>query len=464
MVPETCRRKFATRSASRSRKPRPRCYTVCKPVWETKTRCYTVCKPVWETKTKEICYTVCKPVWETKTRTSATPCASRSGKPRPAATRSASRSGKPRPAATPSASRSGKPSQKEICYTVCKPVWETKTALLHRLQAGLGNRVSVRSRYQVAVKVPYTKTIQVQSGHWENQTYEVARPACHKTVASVGTFEWDPCQCKCVYKPGPCVTLDCQGPPIKCCKRVWVPECIDEGNPVLQHRVPDLHADGAATRSARWSRRLRPAATRSATWCPSSAPARVLQGLPHGARAAHLLLQGLPHGARAAHLQATRSATWCPSSAPAATRSATWCPSNARRPCCYKVCHMVPEQRTCSYKVCHMVPEQRTCTYKVCHMVPEQRTKTVCYTVCKPVCEQQTVKCYKCVPRTECYTKTVAARSGSASRFPCRFAARSTLATRAAVVPRPRAAAAATEVTGDPASTRGAQECLPQLK
>ena len=33
-------------------------YTVCKPVWETKTRTYTVCKPVWETRQKEICYTV----------------------------------------------------------------------------------------------------------------------------------------------------------------------------------------------------------------------------------------------------------------------------------------------------------------------------------------------------------------------------------------------------------------------
>ena len=31
-------------------------------------RTYTVCKPVWETKTREVCYTVCKPVWETKTR------------------------------------------------------------------------------------------------------------------------------------------------------------------------------------------------------------------------------------------------------------------------------------------------------------------------------------------------------------------------------------------------------------
>src|SRR5918994_609070 len=49
MVPETCQKEV--------------CYTVCKPVYETKTRCYTVCKPVWETKTR--CYTVCKPVWET---------------------------------------------------------------------------------------------------------------------------------------------------------------------------------------------------------------------------------------------------------------------------------------------------------------------------------------------------------------------------------------------------------------
>jgi hypothetical protein len=57
------------------------CYTVCKPVWETRTREYTVCKPVWETRTRE--YTVCKPVWETR--------------------------------------------QREIQYTVCKPVWETRT-------------------------------------------------------------------------------------------------------------------------------------------------------------------------------------------------------------------------------------------------------------------------------------------------------------------------------------------------
>ena len=44
---------------------------------------------------RDICYTVCKPVWETQT--------------------------------------------KNVCYTVCKPVWETKTRerVLHGLQAGL---------------------------------------------------------------------------------------------------------------------------------------------------------------------------------------------------------------------------------------------------------------------------------------------------------------------------------------
>ena len=45
------------------------CYTVCKPVYETKTCniCYTVCKPVYETCEREVCYTVCKPVHYTKT-------------------------------------------------------------------------------------------------------------------------------------------------------------------------------------------------------------------------------------------------------------------------------------------------------------------------------------------------------------------------------------------------------------
>ena len=89
------------------------CYTVCKPVWETKTRCYTVCKPVWETKTRNVCYTTYHPVWETKQRCY-TVC-------------------KP----------VWETKSRDVCYTTYHPVWETKTTLLHRLQAGLGNQDSV---------------------------------------------------------------------------------------------------------------------------------------------------------------------------------------------------------------------------------------------------------------------------------------------------------------------------------
>ena len=141
-------KRSATRSASRSRKPRPReiCYTVCKPVWETKTKeiCYTVCKPVWETQTKEICYTVCKPVWETKTKRhllhglQASVGDSDEGHLLHRLQAGLGNQDHAR-SATRSASRSGKPRPSEICYTVCKPVWETKTRknLLHGLQAGL---------------------------------------------------------------------------------------------------------------------------------------------------------------------------------------------------------------------------------------------------------------------------------------------------------------------------------------
>jgi hypothetical protein len=126
-----------------------------------------VCQPVWDTKTRDVCYTVCNPVWETRTRE----------------------------------------------YTVCKPVWETRQR---------------EETYHVRVAVPYTKTVMVKSGHWETQTYEVPRPVCKINVREVGTYEWDPCLCKCVYKPGPCVTLTCQGPPRVCCKRVWVPTCVEK--------------------------------------------------------------------------------------------------------------------------------------------------------------------------------------------------------------------------------------------
>ena len=104
---------------------REECYTVCKPRWETKTCNYTVCKPCCETKTREICYTVCKPGWETKTccYTVCKPVL-RDQDPRHLLHGLQAGAGKPRLATTRSASRRGKP----------------RPALLHDLQAGLGNQ------------------------------------------------------------------------------------------------------------------------------------------------------------------------------------------------------------------------------------------------------------------------------------------------------------------------------------
>ena len=235
MVPETCRRKSATRSASRCGKPATRCYTVCKPVWETKTRCYTVCKPVWETtegsllhglqagvgnqdpllhrlqaglgnqdrdcytvckpvwETKTRCYTVCKPVWETKTRCY-TVC-----KPvwethtrRKFATPSASRCGKPRPAATRSASRCRKPVSVKICYH------GRGAGSLHQDDPGaersLGNRRRTKSPARSATSASASRHLDVGSLHLP-----------------------------CVYMPGVRDTGCAKCPPIKCCKKVWVP-------------------------------------------------------------------------------------------------------------------------------------------------------------------------------------------------------------------------------------------------
>ena len=341
--------------------------------------CYTVCKPVWETKTREICYTVCKPVLGNQDR---------------AATRSASRSGRTtaRKFATRSASRFWETKTRTLHGL--QAGWETKSRedLLHGLQAGVGRPDPHATRsasrcgktktreicYTVRKPVHYTKTIQVPSGHWETQTYEVPGPVVRKTRPRAWYLDVRSLLLPLLLLPWQVPHRVCAVPAGRtCCKKVWVPECIDERDLLHEVRVRTAHED--------------------------------------------LLLQGLPHGAGSSGPAATRSATWCPSNAPrpAATRSATWC--RKQRTCCYKVCHMVPEQRTCTcarrsasmvpeqrtccykvchmvpeqriktccYKVCHMVPEQRTCSYKVCHMVPEQRTRTVCYTVCKPVCYQR---------------------------------------------------------------------------
>ncbi|HCK42747.1 MAG TPA: hypothetical protein DHW22_14065, partial [Planctomycetaceae bacterium] len=251
------------------------CYTVCKPVWETKKRTYTVCKPVWETKTRKVCYTVCKPVWETKQRTY-TVC---------------------------------KPvwETKQRTYTVCKPVWETRTrevpyttykAVWETKQRNYTVCKPVwetRSRdvtYYVRKAVPYTKTIQVRSGHWETESYQVPGRTYTRCVRQPGTWKWDPCRCKCVYCPGPCCKVCSQGPPRTCCKRVWVPECHTKEICCTKYVCEP----------------------RTRTCCY-----KVCRMVPE-------------------------TKTCC-------YKCCRMVPCQHTRTCCYKVCHMVPKTKTCCYKV-----------------------------------------------------------------------------------------------------------------
>ena len=441
-------RTSATRSASRSTRPRPKniCYTVCKPVYETKTQehllhglqaglrdqdqgdllhglqaglrdqdqatsatrsasrstrprpkniCYTVCKPVYETKTNEICYTVCKPVYETKTR--------------------------------------------EICYTVCKPVYETKTRrhLLHGLQAGLRDLRAGRLLYGLQAGSLHARRSRFAAATGTPRSRECPGPVITKCVQEPGCWVWDPCCCRCVlqarllpHSPSPMPadqgvqeglgSGSSQTQTIDCVK--YVRETLHQEGAL--HGLPDgaraTREDLHLHRSATWCPRSasRPAATRSATWCPSSAsrpaPTRSATWCPSSA----------------SRPATTRSATWCPSNAsrPAPTRSATWCPSNASRPAPTGLPHGARATRQdlhlhglphgaraarqdlqlhglphgaratrqdLQLQVCHMVPEQhvKTCTYTVCHMVPEQRVKTCSYTVCHMVPEQRVKTC-----------------------------------------------------------------------
>ena len=135
----------------------PRCQMQCHTVMKTvrcveyeqqQVTCYKTCwdrvcedrvinctKMVPETRTREVCYTVCKPVWEERCHTY-TVC-------------------KP----------VWETRTKEICYTVCKPVWETKT----RCYTVCKPVQETRERevcYTVCKPVHYTKTVKQCCGRW----------------------------------------------------------------------------------------------------------------------------------------------------------------------------------------------------------------------------------------------------------------------------------------------------------
>ncbi|MCA9119452.1 MAG: tetratricopeptide repeat protein [Planctomycetaceae bacterium] len=128
----------------------------------------------------------------------------------------------------------------EVPYTVNRPIYETRsrdvnyisytsvpeTRTRHVPYTTYHTVEETRTRsvpYTVPRVVPYTKTIDIHTGCWETHIEEHPGPVIQKCAQESGCWQWDPCRCCCVFIPGKCHTVEVQCPPVKVCKRVWVP-------------------------------------------------------------------------------------------------------------------------------------------------------------------------------------------------------------------------------------------------
>src|SRR4029078_8669831 len=131
----------------------PQCFTCYKTVWDRVCEDHIVncVKYVPECRTREVCYTVCKQCFETKTYcyTVCKPC--------------------------------WETKTREVCYTVCKPCWEEKTGC-YTVCKPCWETKTREICYSVMVPVNYTKTIQVPTGHWETEEYCVPGPTHTRCV------------------------------------------------------------------------------------------------------------------------------------------------------------------------------------------------------------------------------------------------------------------------------------------
>ena len=264
-------------------------FTYQRPTYETLTReePYTVCIPVREIQTRDVTYTCYVPSYETRKRS--------------------------------------------IPYTTYRTVRETGTRTIS---------------YCVPRTECYTKTIQVPSGHWETRVVECPGPVVQKCQQSPGCFDWDPCACRSLYKPGASQKVDVQCPPIKVCKRVWVP-CVEEREITCHRTVYDT-----CTREVPYTRCHVVPET-----CTREVEYTVCQMVP-------------VTNTRTVEYPVVRMTT-----------------EQRTRTVCQTVTHMISEvgTRCVPYSTTEEIPVCRT----VC--VPRQVARTVCYNVTR------------CVPRTECY-------------------------------------------------------------
>jgi hypothetical protein len=238
----------------------------------------------------------------------------------------------------------------QVPYTVCRPYYETLTREVNCVRYLPSYETRTRSVpytvYQtvqehgtrtVTCRVPrqecYTKTVPVMSGHWETRTYECRPPV-------------PPCGAGCGQKEGASQKCDVECPPIKVCKRVWVP-CVVQKEVTCTRTVYDCHnVEIPYTRC----RSVPETQTREVQYTVCRmVPVSETRTVPY---------------------QVMRTTT-----------------EQHFRTVCRTVTNMVPEvgTRCVPYTETHEIP----CTREVC--VPRQVPRTVCFTVTR------------CVPRTECY-------------------------------------------------------------
>ncbi|MEN1681372.1 MAG: hypothetical protein AAGJ46_17455, partial [Planctomycetota bacterium] len=112
----------------------------------------------------------------------------------------------------------------QINYTVMKPVYETKTRT-YTVHKPVWETRTREVTYHVRKAVPYTKTITVNGGSWQTQSYTIPGKTYYRTVRTAGKCVYNPETCCCEYQPGTCCKVACTTAPKTCCKKVWVPSC-----------------------------------------------------------------------------------------------------------------------------------------------------------------------------------------------------------------------------------------------
>src|SRR5262249_4064039 len=96
----------------------------------------------------------------------------------------------------------------EVPMTFCKTVSEPRSVML-----------KTYTREPVWTQ----KTIKVCTGNWHEERHYCPGPVQTYSCRLPGTWDFDPCSCKCCYCPGPVVQKSSQSPGHWVCNRTWVP-------------------------------------------------------------------------------------------------------------------------------------------------------------------------------------------------------------------------------------------------